>query len=204
MRLMLFAAAAVTSVALLAPAAFPQSNPSADQIIKALKPNSQSLMGGTRGIRPLEAAPPAPPRSVENAAAAPPISHAHAKPAARPATARAPAIDLNVQFATGSANLTPQAEATLDQLGKALSSPELANYRFEIVGHTDTVGSRAMNQTLSEHRAETVASYIEQHFGVAADRLRPSGVGESQPLVPTPPQTPEVRNRRVEVVNIGA
>jgi outer membrane protein OmpA-like peptidoglycan-associated protein len=93
---------------------------------------------------------------------------------------------------------------TLDQLGKALSSADLANYRFRIEGHTDTVGSAAYNKTLSAERAASVARYLEQKFGVKAARLETIGLGQQGLLVPTPDQTPEPRNRRVQIVNLGA
>ena len=52
-------------------------------------------------------------------------------------------MNLSVQFRTGSAELTPAARRTLDELGKALSDAQLAPYRFRIEGHTDTVMPRA-------------------------------------------------------------
>jgi OmpA-OmpF porin, OOP family len=119
-------------------------------------------------------------------------------------TAAAPSVNLNVDFATGSAELTPAAMHTLDSLGQALKDPKLAHDRFRIEGHTDTVGSVAANKVLSEQRAKRVAAYLEDKFGIAGARLRPVGMGEQGLLVPTPPQTPEARNRRVLVVNEGA
>ncbi|HET8997149.1 MAG TPA: OmpA family protein [Acetobacteraceae bacterium] len=183
---------------------FAQSNPSADQIIQSLKPKGNLLAGGTRGIRLApQAAAPAP-----RTYAAPMGSHqvAAAKPMAAPpaSEASAPSVNLNVDFETGSANLTPQARSTLDQLGRALSSSQLAGYRFRIVGHTDTVGSPAYNKTLSEQRADAVVHYLSDKFGVQPTRLEAEGVGEAGLLVPTPPQTPEPRNRRVQVINLGA
>ena len=115
----------------------------------------------------------------------------------------APAVNLNVDFATGSAELSPTARAMLDSLGRALTDPTLARDRFRIEGHTDTVGSAAVNQTLSEQRARRVAEYLEDKFAIPPARLQPVGVGEQDLLVPTPPQTPEARNRRVRVVNEG-
>ena len=108
-----------------------------------------------------------------------------------------------MQFATGSAELTPAAVTALDELGKALSSSELASYRFRIEGHTDTVGSKSYNQTLSERRADAVAGYIEHKYGVSNGRLDAVGLGSTHLLVQTPDQTPEARNRRVEVINLG-
>lgn len=117
--------------------------------------------------------------------------------------AAAPSVNLNVDFATGSVQLTPEAVATLDSLGRALTDPTLAHDRFRIEGHTDTVGSAATNQALSEQRAQRVAEYLEDKFAIPPARLKPVGMGEQDLLVPTPPQTPEARNRRVRVVNEG-
>lgn len=190
---------------------FAQSNPSADQIINSLKPSGNLLSAGTRGIR-LAPPPAGASHPAASQAAAMPGSATHAGP--QPAAARqmsasaqpgaAPSVNLTVNFATGSAALTPQARATLDQLGKALSSRELASYRFRIEGHTDTVGTPAYNKQLSEERAEAVVKYLTARFGVQPSRLEAVGMGEQGLLVPTPPQTPEPRNRRVQVVNLGA
>jgi OmpA-OmpF porin, OOP family len=183
-----------------------QGNPSADQIINSLKPSGNLVMGGTRGIR--LAAPPG------NAAAQPAAPSpaqqprvAASKPVAVPAAPVAtsgPAVNLTVNFANGSADLTPDAIRTLDELGRALASKDLADYRFRIEGHTDTVGSREYNRALSERRAQAVVDYIAKKYGVDPSRLQAMGMGEDGLLVPTPPQTPEPRNRRVQVINLGA
>ncbi len=117
---------------------------------------------------------------------------------------RPPEVSLTVEFATGSADLTPQAVQTLANLGQALVNPTLAAFKFRIEGHTDTVGSRPYNQALSERRAAAVVDYLVTAFHVDRDRLQAVGMGEDGLLVPTPPQTPEQRNRRVLVVNIGS
>jgi outer membrane protein OmpA-like peptidoglycan-associated protein len=109
-----------------------------------------------------------------------------------------------VQFATGSADLTPQAIQTLDNLGKAMSDQSLSPYRFRVEGHTDTVGTREMNKSLSERRADAVADYLATNFHIDRSRLQPVGMGEDNLLIPTPDQTNEPRNRRVQVVNIGS
>ena len=122
----------------------------------------------------------------------------------QPATAEAPAVSMNVQFASGSAELTPQAIQTLTTLGQALTNPSLANYRFRIEGHTDTVGLPAQNQQLSQRRAETVVDYLASNFHIDRSRVQAIGMGEDGLMIKTPPQTPEERNRRVQVVNIGS
>ncbi len=116
----------------------------------------------------------------------------------------APSVNLNVQFATNSAELTPAAIHTLTELGRALSNPALAGYRFRIEGHTDTAGRPEANKALSDRRAAAVAEFLSKNFGVDRARLEPIGMGQDGLLVQTPPDTPEARNRRVQVVNLGA
>lgn len=160
-----------------------QQNPSSQQILKSLTP-TPGMNDTTRGIR---------------------IAPAQGSSAAtHQVAARAPSINLNVDFATGSAALTPQAVQALDALGHALSNPSLAAYHFRIEGHTDTVGTAAMNKSLSERRAEAVVDYLSSKYRISASRLQAIGMGEQGLLVPTPDQTPEPRNRRVLVVNAGA
>lgn len=190
-------------------------NPSADQMINQLKPTAGGMGGGlTRGIRPAApstpTAPPAtsPPSSGQQQAVVPmrpvpPNSGSRTQTAPAAPTSQA-GVNLTVEFRSGSADLTPQAVHTLDELGRALSSSQLAAYRFRIEGHTDTVGTPESNKALSQRRATTVVDYIVTHFKVDRSRLEPVGMGEDGLLVTTPDQTPEPRNRRVQVVNIGA
>jgi outer membrane protein OmpA-like peptidoglycan-associated protein len=195
-----------------------QSNPNSQQIIDALRPGGNLLGGPTRGIRPVAPAAPvdtAPQPAAAPAATAPvmPQQAAPARPAqpamppvavARPVAPAAPSVNLSVNFATGSAELTPQAIRTLDELGRALASQDLAGFRFRVEGHTDTVGTAALNQMLSERRAAAVVDYLVTKHGIPRSRLEAVGLGDSQLLVPTGPQVNEPRNRRVQVVNIGA
>jgi OmpA-OmpF porin, OOP family len=199
-------------------AVFAQSNPSSEQIINSLKPKGNLTGGGTRGIR--LAAPtsdgtaPAqvssePVSASAGSAAAPRPRVASARPvthavATEPAVVSGPSVNLTVNFPNGSADLTPEAMATLDALGRALASSDLAGYKFRIEGHTDTVGSKDYNRALSERRAEAVVTYIVTKYGVPASRLQAVGMGEDGLLVATPEQTPEPRNRRVQVINMGA
>lgn len=114
-----------------------------------------------------------------------------------------PALSVLVNFASGSAVLTPSAQRALDPVGQALASPALANYRFRIEGHTDTTGDTESNQILSERRAAAVRDYLTQRYGVSGARLEVVGLGETRLLVQTGDQVSEVRNRRVQVLNIG-
>jgi outer membrane protein OmpA-like peptidoglycan-associated protein len=113
-----------------------------------------------------------------------------------------PSADLNILFASGSAELTPTAMRLLDDLGRALTDASMGGSRFLIEGHTDTVGEVATNLLLSERRAQAVVSYLGARFLIQTDRLVAKGVGETGLLVPTSDETPEQRNRRVHVVNL--
>jgi OmpA-OmpF porin, OOP family len=175
----LLAAIGLLAAAILTPATGEsRSGPSPDEIIKSLTPTGPS--GATRGLR---------------------IGPAQPGQAQTPAPQ--PAISLTVQFATGSADVSPQAAGVLDNLGKALSDQALARYRFRVEGHTDTVGTREYNKDLSDRRAAAVVDYLAKNFHVDRSRVEAVGMGEDRLLVPTPDQTPEPRNRRVLVVNIG-
>ncbi len=200
---------AVLAVVLLLPVAAAAQSSSADQIINQLQPRG-GVLGGTRGIRPAapSAATPAAPDAPAPAAPAPGRT-AVARPrtvvpAETAAAAPAPSASLTVQFATASAQLTPQATHQLDELGRALSSAQLAGQRFRIEGHTDTMGGRDANQALSQRRADAVVEYLVGHYQVDAARLQAVGLGEQGLLVASGPDVAEPRNRRVVVVNLGS
>lgn len=180
------------------PEARAQSNPSADQLIEDLRPRTKGLrlpaaLPNGSDVSPL---PPAP-----SAGTMPGVQTPAATPETEPESA--PAASLNVQFRTNSAELTPAAMRTLDELGRALSSRSLSTYRFRIEGHTDTVGRPEANRSLSERRARAVAEYLAARHGVDRSRLEAVGMGEEGLSVQTADQVPEPRNRRVQVVNIG-
>lgn len=205
--------AGLTALALmgLAGSAFAQSNPSSDDIIKSLRPGV-GFSGSTRGIRPTMQAPEAVPAVNLPAPAVqrtggPALGGRHPAAVFRPkadTTAAAPSVNLNVQFATGLADLMPNAARTLNDLGRALASPALNGSHFRIEGHTDTVGLPDANRESSARRAAPVVSYLVEHFHLEPDRLEAVGMGDEGLLIQTPPQREEPRNRRVQVVNTGA
>ncbi len=111
-----------------------------------------------------------------------------------------PKLAFEIHFAHDSAEILPESYPQLDEVARALLSPELSPYRFEIGGHTDTMGDAAYNLELSRKRAEAVKRYLLDHFpAIGAQRLVTVGYGENKPLV-EPDDTPEkrARNRRVE------
>jgi outer membrane protein OmpA-like peptidoglycan-associated protein len=66
------------------------------------------------------------------------------------------------------------------------------------------VGAADFNKALSQQRADAVAAYLQGKFGVNTNRLQAVGMGEDGLLVATPPNTANEKNRRVNVVNLGA
>ena len=179
------------------------TEPSIDDMISNLRPKSdlQLQQAPTGGIR-IGAAQPT---------FVPPTHMAHSvsvAPSPAGSITQSPSeqglLSLSIPFASGSSTLLPDATPILQKLGAALNSPELAGYRFRVEGHTDSVGSTLYNRELSAERARTVAEYLEQNFGISPARLDTAGFGFDRPAVPTPAQTPEPRNRRVQIVNLGA
>lgn len=114
-----------------------------------------------------------------------------------PAAAQGQRVNLRLSFESGSARLTPAAEAEARIFGQSLMLPQLANMHFRIEGHTDSVGARAMNLALSQRRAQSVADFLAA-MGVPRDRLEVAGYGPDRPLPGTRGTAGE--NRRVEAV----
>ncbi|HET6610192.1 MAG TPA: OmpA family protein [Rhodopila sp.] len=183
--------------------AWPASDTSVQDVIDALKPHP----GKSRGSKPVIAPPgseaSAPVATAPSTAMHAPVTHVTTHTATAAAQDDRPSLDFNITFATGSAELTPQATKVLDTLGKALASNELSTSKFRIEGHTDTVGTPEANKELSTRRATSVVTYLSQHYGIAPNRLEAVGMGEEALLVPTGPNVPEQRNRRVHVVNVS-
>jgi outer membrane protein OmpA-like peptidoglycan-associated protein len=98
-------------------------------------------------------------------------------------------------FATGKSALTSGARNTLSKIAQQLTG----DYRISIEGHTDSVGSDAMNQSLSEARANAVRDFLVAR-GVAAARITTSGRGESTPVAPNETAAGRQQNRRVELI----
>jgi len=114
--------------------------------------------------------------------------------------ARNQRVNLSLSFPTGSATLTPAAQAQARTFGQALLMPQLANMRFRIEGHTDGVGNRASNVTLSRRRAQSVADFLIA-MGVPRGRIDVQGYGPDRPLPGTARTSPQ--NRRVEAVRVS-
>lgn len=183
-----------------APAA-PAAEPSAQQIIDALKPRPADA--------PAVAEPAAPPRkkmrnlTVEAAPAEAGSGAGAAVPAGAMASPARPAqqasISLAIQFAYNSDQVQPGSMQTLASLARAMQSPELSKLRFRLEGHTDGTGAAAYNVKLSEQRAEQVRKVLIAN-NISPSRLVTEGKGASELLNAAEPAAAE--NRRVRIVSL--
>jgi OOP family OmpA-OmpF porin len=101
-----------------------------------------------------------------------------------------------VQFRTGTAVLDPSSEDTLMAVRKILTDHESIHH-LQVQGHTDSMGSAARNQKLSEDRASSVRRWLIAH-GIASPRLSSTGFGSTRPLVSNEDEEGRRQNRRVE------
>ncbi|MCC7081312.1 MAG: OmpA family protein [Burkholderiales bacterium] len=102
----------------------------------------------------------------------------------------------NITFRTDSSDLNPSFFRVLDSV--ALVAKEFDKTLVEVAGHTDSTGSEAYNQQLSERRAGTVAEYLRTR-GILADRLITVGAGEARPIASNETAEGRALNRRVEL-----
>ena len=102
-----------------------------------------------------------------------------------------------ILFAFGSADLSTEARANLDQMATIfLAHPDT---NVEVQGHTDNKGTAGVNQRLSERRSRVVTDYLIGK-GVAAGRLTPVGFGLTRPKYSNDTEEGRAQNRRVEFV----
>jgi len=116
-------------------------------------------------------------------------------------TARGLVVNLSdVLFDTGKYTLRPLAREKLAKIsGIVLAYPDL---RLAIEGNTDSVGGDAMNQTLSEQRADAVRDYLAQQ-NIPMTSMTAQGFGKTQPVATNDTAEGRQENRRVEMVVSG-
>jgi len=106
-------------------------------------------------------------------------------------------ISYTLYFESNSVEVTPSSQPVLEAFFAEVAKRQAVE--VQVTGHTDRVGSDADNDRLSLQRAEAVRTMLIQR-GINSNFLRAVGRGEREPLIPTPDEQPEPRNRRVEVI----
>jgi len=103
-----------------------------------------------------------------------------------------------VNFEFNSPELTKESHWILDRVATAMLQAEWTKSRWQIAGHTSSIGTTDYNMSLSQRRAESVRAYLVLH-GVPDWRLSPKGYGETEPKFPEAAEGDNWKNRRVEL-----
>lgn len=106
-------------------------------------------------------------------------------------------FDTGLLFSTGSSTLTSTSRYNIQKLAGILNKYDDTNIVIE--GHTDSQGSEASNQVLSEKRAESVATLLRT-YNVSSSRISTVGYGETKPVASNETASGRRLNRRVEVL----
>ncbi|MFC1836915.1 OmpA family protein, partial [Thermodesulfobacteriota bacterium] len=107
----------------------------------------------------------------------------------------------NILFDTLSYKLSKsEAIKQLNEIGKALASKDLEDFRVVIEGHTDNRGGRDLNMKLSRDRANAVKEYLIEKHDLNDDRISLQGFGFDRPRAPNDSKGNMAKNRRVEVL----
>lgn len=101
-----------------------------------------------------------------------------------------------ISFDFNSATVKPEFRPALDQVAQTLASYQ--STFIDVSGHTDSIGSDAVNQRLSEQRAAAVADYL-QYQGVNRARVATRGYGKQFPIASNDIEAGRAQNRRVEI-----
>ena len=174
--------------------------PSAEQIIKALKPAPRVTRGLTT---PAEAA-----RAAEDARFVDTLRNRTTRSLSTDErdkivsiAKQKPSIDLEITFEYNSATIGAKAMPQVTALGQALTSADLKGGTFVVAGHTDAKGGDTYNLGLSERRADAVKRFLMEKYQISASNLVTTGYGKTQLKNSSNPLAGE--NRRVQLVNMA-
>ena len=116
------------------------------------------------------------------------------------APAPAPRVEVirtnKIHFQFDKSDIKPASYPVIDEIIATIKGrPEVTSVRVE--GHTDSVGSDAYNQALSERRAASVREYLVTH-GISSDKVTSAGMGEGSPIADNSTKAGRAENRRTE------
>jgi len=108
-------------------------------------------------------------------------------------------ITYGITFDIGKSTIKPESMGEINRIATLMKEkPEL---KFSVEGHTDSTGSAATNQTLSEARSQAVVDKLVG-LGIARDRLKAAGKGQTAPIADNGTDEGRAKNRRVEFVKL--
>jgi lipid-binding SYLF domain-containing protein len=110
-----------------------------------------------------------------------------------------PVTMAELHFATGQSEITPDLETSLSAAAKTLQDNR--DWKIQVEGYTDSVGSKSDNEALSKQRAESVTNWLAEH-GVDRNRLTVKGNGAAHPAADNSTDDGRGKNRRVELVRM--
>lgn len=105
-------------------------------------------------------------------------------------------FESGILFASNSSTLNAASRSSLDKFATSLTNNPDTD--VQIYGHTDSTGSDAINNPLSQRRAESVYNYLTSR-GISGSRMKSEGFGSSQPVADNATVAGREQNRRVEV-----
>lgn len=124
---------------------------------------------------------------------------AEAPPVVAPTSTKV-VLNADTFFDFDKATLKPEGRQMLDQVADQVKSVNLET--LIATGHTDSIGSEAYNQKLSERRANSVKTYLVSK-GIDANRIYVEGKGETSPVATNKTREGRAQNRRVEIEIVG-
>lgn len=106
------------------------------------------------------------------------------------------ALTLYINFETAKSAIKKESQPIVDELYQMMK--ENTSLQILVVGHTDNVGSKASNQTLSEQRAASLKAALVKK-GISGDRIKAVGFGQDMPIADNGTEEGKSKNRRVEI-----
>ena len=106
-------------------------------------------------------------------------------------------ITYGITFDIGKATIKPESMTEINRIFDLMN--QNADLKFEVQGHTDNTGNAALNQKLSEQRAQAIVAKLVE-MGISADRLTAVGKGQTSPIADNSTDEGRAKNRRVEFV----
>jgi len=106
------------------------------------------------------------------------------------------ALTLYINFDTGKSSIKSESQKVVDELYKMVN--ENPSLKIVIEGHTDNVGSKTSNQTLSEQRAASIKQALVNK-GISSERIKTVGYGQDKPISDNTTEDGKAKNRRVEI-----